>query len=99
MEDEDKRYKQAQERVRRIRSFWSSVFTYIWVNILLLVINLFTNPHRLWFFWVTIIWGIVLIIQAVNIFTIRDRFLGENWEQRKIRELMDKDREKNQPPK
>lgn len=106
MEDDEKmqrstvdseKYKQAQARVRRIKGFYSNLITFALVNILLLAINLFLNPHHLWFYWVTIIWGIVLVIQAFNTFTIRDHFLGEAWEEKKIRELMEKD--KNLKPK
>ena len=94
--EEDDKLKRARERVRRIKGFYSNVITFVLVNILLLVINLVTNPHNLWFYWVTLIWGVVLIIQAINIFTIRDRFLGEEWEERKTRELLDKEN-KNKP--
>jgi Na+/melibiose symporter-like transporter len=89
---EDERYKRAQARVHRLRGFYSNVITFVLVNLLLLVLNLLSNPHKLWFYWVTLIWGVVLIIQAINVFTIRDRFLGEEWEERKIRELMEKDK-------
>lgn len=95
MEENDK-VKRARERVRKIKSFYLNVITFIWVNILLIVINLVTNRHHLWFYWVTLIWGAILIIQALNIFTIRDRFLGEDWEERKTRELLDKEN-KNKP--
>jgi uncharacterized protein YacL len=91
MEDNDEKYKRAQTRVRRIRGFYSNIITFILVNILLLVINLIFNPYNLWFYWVTIIWAVVLIVQAFNIFTIRDNFLGEAWEKKKIRELMEKE--------
>lgn len=94
--EEDDKVKRARERVRRIKGFYSNVITFFLVNILLLVVNLVTNPYNLWFYWVTLIWGVVLIIQAINIFTIRDRFLGEEWEERKTRELLDKEN-KNKP--
>jgi|ERR1700733_4802754 len=94
---DDEKYKRAQARVGKIRSFYSSLITFVWVNILLLVINLVTSPFSLWFYWVTIIWGVVLIFQALKTFTIRDRFLGEEWEKKKTRELLDKD--KNEPKK
>ncbi len=94
--EEDDKVKRARERVRKMKGFYSNVITFVLVNILLLVINLVTNPHNLWFYWVTLIWGAILIIQAINIFTIRDRFLGEEWEERKTRELLDKEN-KNKP--
>lgn len=94
--EEDDRVKRARERVRKIKGFYSNVITFVLVNVLLLVINFVTNPDHLWFYWVTLIWGVVLFIQAINIFTIRDRFLGEEWEERKTRELLDKEN-KNKP--
>jgi protein-S-isoprenylcysteine O-methyltransferase Ste14 len=94
MEDDDK-VKRVREHVRRIKSFYSGLITFVVVNILLLVINFITNPHSLWFYWVTLIWGAVLVIQAINLFTIRDRFLGAAWEEKKTRELLDKEEKKN----
>lgn len=79
-----------RQRVRRIRNFYSALLTFVGVNILLLVINLIFSPHDLWFYWVTIIWGVVLIIQAINTFTIKNEFLGQEWEERKIKELKEK---------
>lgn len=91
--DEDKeRYLRARARVKRLKQFYKSILSFIFVNILLVIINLITNPHHLWFYWVTIIWGAVLIVQAFNIFTIRDVFLGDEWEEKKIRKLMEKDK-------
>lgn len=90
--EEEERYKRAQVRVRAIRNFYSNVVTFVWVNILLLIINLVFSPRSLWFYWVTIIWGIVLLVQAFRLFTIKDRLLGEEWEKRKIKEMMDKEK-------
>lgn len=96
-ENEEEQYKRAQARVRRVRGFYSSLITYILVNLLLLVINLVTSPNSLWFYWVSIIWGFVIVVkQAFNTFTIKDRFLGDEWEQKKIDELIKKERKKKQ---
>ena len=92
--EEEKQFQRAQAHVRRVRGFYSSVITYILVNLLLLVINLISDPQSLWFYWVTIIWGIVLIFQAFNTFTIKNRFLGEEWEKKKIDELMKQEKKK-----
>ncbi len=63
----------------------------ILVNLLLLAINLILSPSDLWFYWVATFWGIVLIFQAFNTFAIKDRFLGDEWEQKKVDELMKKE--------
>lgn len=96
MPTEEEKYKRIQARVRRVRNFYSNLLTFFFVNILLLVINLLFNPHNLWFYWVTIIWGIVLIFEAIKIFTLKNRFLSDEWEQKKIKELMDKEKDSNE---
>jgi Na+/melibiose symporter-like transporter len=93
-QDEDKVAK-ARARVRRMRGFYSNLISYFLVNIVLIVINLVTSPNHLWFYWVTLIWGIILVVQAFNVFTLRDQFLGDTWEEKKIKELLEKEERKN----
>lgn len=91
-EKEDIRTQNARIRVRKIRQFYNNLITFVLVNILLIAINLFLSPHDLWFYWVTLIWGAALFIQALNIFTIRDQFLGNEWEEKKIKDLLEKNK-------
>jgi uncharacterized protein YhhL (DUF1145 family) len=60
------------------------------VNLGLLVVNLVTSTHRLWFLWVAVGWGIGLAVHALRVFVLRGR-IGSDWEQRKIREEMERD--------
>ena len=83
-------YERARNRVHELRAFYSNLVTYIIVNVFLIIINLVTNPHHLWFYWVTIFWGIAIVIHAVKTFVLKGKFLGEEWEQKKIREIMEK---------
>lgn len=94
MDKDDAREQNARIRVRKIRQFYNNLITFFLVNILLVVINLLVSPHDLWFYWVTAIWGIVLIVQAINTFTIRDQFLGNEWEEKKVKEMLEKDQSK-----
>ena len=94
-QEEETRYLKAQARVRRIKQFYSNLITFVLVNLLLLVINLVTSPGDLWFYWVTIIWGIILVFQAFNTFTIKDQFLGQEWEEKKIKDLMAKEKKED----
>ncbi len=96
MDNDDERREQIAARVRRMREFYTTLTTYIFVNLLLLAINLLTNPHKLWFYWVTVIWGIVLLFQAMKIFTVRNPILGKEWEKRKVEELLKKEREREE---
>ena len=87
----DERYEEAKRRVKELKDFYRNLMTYIAVNILLIVINLITNPHRLWFFWVTIFWGIAIVLHGVKVFILKGKFLGQEWEEKKIKEIMEKE--------
>jgi len=89
--DENKRYEKAKKRVEEIRSFYSHLFVYVVVNVGLFLLNIITSPRSLWFYWVLIGWGIGLAIHALNIFGT-ERILGKDWEEKKIKELMEKDK-------
>lgn len=95
--EEDHRYKEAKERVGQLRRFYSDLISYVIVNVILLAINLVTSPGALWFYWVTIFWGIAVLLHAVETFSIKDKYLGREWEEKKIQEMMGKeDQDKSQ---
>jgi len=87
----DEKYKEAKKRVKELKDFYKNLLTYVGVNILLITINLITSPGRLWFYWVTIFWGIAILLHASKIFILKGRFLGKEWEERKIKEIMGKE--------
>ena len=90
--DEEK-YKRAKKRVEDIKGFYGHLFSYIGVNVVLIVINLVTSPRTLWFYWVTIFWGIGLFWHAMGVFVF-GKFTGSSWEKRKIKEIMEDMEEK-----
>lgn len=90
MNTEDTRYQIAKERVQAIKGFYIHLTVYIAVNLLLFLIDVITSPDTLWFFWPLAGWGIAIIVQAVTVFG-PSRGSGTNWEERKIRELMEKE--------
>jgi hypothetical protein len=88
--DEQDRYARAKSRVEEIRGFYMHLAAYIAVNLLLFGINMVTSPGTLWFFWVTIFWGVGLIFHGLGVF-VGGRVLGRDWEERKIREIMERE--------
>jgi uncharacterized membrane protein YecN with MAPEG domain len=88
---DDERYEKAKKRVEELKKFYGNLVTYVAINILLIIINLVTSPGSLWFYWVTIFWGIAVLLHASRVFILRGKFLGEEWEEKKIRELMEKE--------
>lgn len=88
---EQENYQRALKRARDLRGFYTDLVTYLAINVLLLVINLVVTPNVLWFYWVTIFWGIALLLHALSVFSITNKYLGKEWEERKAKEIMEKE--------
>jgi uncharacterized integral membrane protein len=87
----DEAYKRAKKRVKDLRDFYTHVIIYVVVNIILLVINLIQNPDSLWFYWVTIGWGIGLGFHGLSVL-MHGNLLGQDWEDRKVEKYMEKEK-------
>ncbi len=88
--NEEEKYKRARRRVREIKGFYTHLIVYIVVNVFLAVLNFIMSPDRLWFYWVAFGWGIGVIMNAISVFGLGG-VLGHEWEEKKIKEIMDKD--------
>ena len=73
MEEEEEKYKRAKSRVEELKGFYAHLITYIAVNLMLVVINLVTSPNHLWFYWVTVFWGIGIIWHAISVYGKRGK--------------------------
>lgn len=93
--EEDKRYKEAKERVEEIKSFYVHLIIYLLVNLVLFIINILTSPGSLWFYWPLFGWGIGLFFHGFSVFGTR-RIFGKDWEERKIKEIMEEDKVKEE---
>lgn len=85
MEDRDKAYERAQKRVKEIRSFYGNLTSYCIVIPALIIINLVTSPNDLWFYFPMLGWGIGVAAHGIGVFGI-----GKKWEEKKIRQLLEK---------
>jgi hypothetical protein len=92
--EDNERYKKAKERVEAIKSFYGHLFIYIMVNIGLFLINYIASPGDWWFYWPLVGWGIGLAAHGVTVFGTEGVF-GKDWEERKIRQIMEKERRKD----
>jgi len=92
---ENSKYVKAVERVEKLKEFYQNLVSYCLVIPFLIFINLRFSPGFHWFWFPLFGWGMGLIFHflEVNNYNI---FLGSNWEDRKIKELMD---EENQQKK
>jgi hypothetical protein len=87
---EEERYYKAKKRVEEIKGFYGNLISYIVVNSFLLVLNLVTSPQYLWFFWPLLGWGIGVLFHGLKVFNYSP-FFNKEWEERKIKEYMDKE--------
>ena len=99
--NEEKRYLRAKNRVKKIQGFYWHLFWYLAVNLFLTfgstIGNLFNGESfdidhfsfgtfSVWFFW-----GIGLVFHWISVFG-KNILFSKNWENRKIKEYMDKDK-------
>lgn len=97
---EEELYKTAQKQVKEIKGFYIHLLVYILVNIFIFVANSDFFDHgfgtisignlALPFFW-----GIGVFAHWASVFG-PNIFLGKKWEEKKIKELMEKDKERQQ---
>lgn len=93
MEDYNKenKYLRAKEKVANLRKFYTSLTSYLVFMAILAGVNYYVNELRYpWFLWAAFGWGIGLIFQAAKTFEWNP-LANKNWEERKIREFMEKE--------
>ncbi len=90
MDQSQQRYERAHARVQALKGLYTHVVAYVLVNIGLFAINLLAGGGW-WFYWPLLGWGVGLGLHVLNVFAIGGRF-GQDWEERKIRDLMDRER-------
>lgn len=91
MDDEERRYQQAKERVQEIKGFYVHLMIYLIVNAGIFLVNILVTPKHLWFYWPILGWGVGILAHGVGVFGLGP-FFGHEWEERKIKQIMDKSR-------
>jgi len=85
--DDQTRYQDAKRRVEELKGFYLHLISYVLVNTFLIIINLLTSSGYLWFIWPLVGWSIGLVVHAISVY---GGWWGKSWEERKIREIMEK---------
>ena len=85
-------YERARRKVQQIKGLYIHASVYCIVIVGLFLINFFTG-RPWWFFWPALGWGIGLAFHAFSVHGVEALF-GADWEERKMRELMERERAK-----
>ncbi|MET0759137.1 MAG: 2TM domain-containing protein [Flavobacterium sp.] len=93
---EDK-YAAAVRKVKRLKGFYTHFIVYLCVNILIVFININDlEPGESYFkienFFTAFFWGIGLLTHGLSVFG-HIFFFGSRWEERKIKEFMEEDKD------
>lgn len=87
---EENKYIKAKERVNKMKEFYANLVSYIGVNAFLIFLNYYTGWEHKWFIYPLLGWGIGLLFHYFEAFGYYP-FLGRNWEEKKIKELMNEE--------
>ena len=87
------KYLEAKKRVKRLKGFYIHAVVYFLVNLFIIAQNVqsgsgLTNMNN---YWTAIFWGVGLLGHAISVF-LPNIIMGSDWEEKKIRELMDKNK-------
>lgn len=91
------KYEEAVKRVKKIKGFYSHLAVYILVNSMIVFLNIKNlEEGETYFqfknFMTAFFWGLGILSHALSVF-MPNWVLGEKWEERKIKELMEKDKQ------
>ena len=95
---DDLKYERARKRVKSIAGFYKHLSVYLIINAILIAMKYFNPDHDERFFEfntfsTAIFWGIGVAFHALGVFGT-NIFLGHDWEERKIQQIMGKDKTK-----
>lgn len=90
------KYQEALNKVKRIKGFYTHALVYVVINVMIIIVNIQNlNEGESYFqlhnFFTAFFWGIGLLAHGLSVF-LPGMILGNDWEERKIKELMEKEK-------
>lgn len=93
---EEQKFRRAKKKVKEIKGFYVHLTVYLIVNAFILISGLVASGDwKIFWAWnsfsTAIFWGIGIVFHAFKVFGF-DFLFGKNWEEQKIKDIMDKDK-------
>ncbi|WP_442266190.1 2TM domain-containing protein [Tenacibaculum sp. ZS6-P6] len=85
---EEQRYLKAKKKVKEIKGFYVHLALYLLNTPIIVYTNLTFSPQFHWFWFSVLGWGVAIGIHAFLAFS--DNLFSKEWEERKIKEIMNK---------
>lgn len=97
--DEQQKLEMARKKVEDLKGFYKHLAAYVLVNIFLLVMSAANlDPGESFWSWgnfmTAICWGVGLLAHGLSVYG-RNIFFSKDWEERKIKELMEKQKDRS----
>ncbi len=92
MNPTDYQHKRALRKAKEIRNFYIAVLVYCIVIPSIIVVNYVFSPEYIWWWYSASGMLLGLLIHGIIVFG-KFPFLTREWEEKKVRELMDKEKE------
>jgi len=94
---EEAKYHEALKKVKKIKGFYTHTAVYVVVNIMIVIINIQNldvgeSYFKLENFFTAFFWGLGLLAHGLSVF-LPNLILGNDWEEKKIKELMEKEKQ------
>lgn len=94
---EELRYQQALNRVKKIKGFYTHLMVYVVINIAIILSTINFDTDGSWnlemrHFSTALFWGIGLVAHGLSVF-LPSFIMGNNWEERKINQIMEKEKQ------
>lgn len=87
---EQQRYEKARKKVQEIKGFYVHFVVYAIVILLIIIVNLRFVPQYHWFWYPMFGWGLGLFFHWFGVIGVDRLGFGKDWEEKKIKEYMDK---------
>lgn len=93
--EENAEYIAAKKRVKEVKNFYVHLLVFLLGNAMIIFFKIKGDNHiKISQFLTIILWGSVLLYHGIKVF-LPELLFGKRWKERKIRELMEKDRKSN----
>ncbi len=85
---EQARLVKARRKAKEIKDFSIHLTLYLTTVPVIVIVNVVFSPEFYWFWFSVLGWGVVIAAHAIA--TYGFPFLGKDWEEKKMNDLMDK---------
>ena len=91
----EQEYIKAKKREKEIKGCYIHFSLYVLIMPIIITVNLLFSPGFHWFWFSLLGWGVGVFFHWMAVFGFRKIGFGKDWEERKIKELMEEQSKKN----